>query len=342
VQHTSVAHVAAMVSENLETSWMSAEAELSLDASELGDAIGLPLQPMTLAEGSISADSSGVTINASTPGSFHPLIAFTGAGADVVAHFNSPTDWSVELSGDMSVSGVDLGANATATLTPAGIEVHGMFAAPMGAVEMSGIIDSTGFHIGGSADVEIDVVAGNEVTQWITNGAVCGYSWVTDAAVCGTETVVSGAICGYDTVTDAAVCGWDTVTSAALCGTSWITCSSGDWWNPTTWSCEVANTCDVAATCSVEASCQVADSCYDFSQPLSCWGTVTVPDYDFGDFVGAIDLGIGTGGLFGDVSGQYCPTGGTCVTLAGGSLQVGDPMQACIDIPAVGPACAPF
>ena len=68
-----------------------------------------------------------------------------------------------------------------------------------------------------------------------------------------------------------------------------------------------------------------------------------MPDFNYGTFQGVVDVKIGNSGLEGAVSGQYCPTGSSYTTLGGGRVKVssGKP-EACITVPGVGEACAPF
>jgi hypothetical protein len=68
-----------------------------------------------------------------------------------------------------------------------------------------------------------------------------------------------------------------------------------------------------------------------------------IPDYDYGSFEGRIALSVGTSGVAGEVSGEYCAHGDTCTRLAGGRVKIGDPLVACIDVPpGLGEFCAPF
>lgn len=65
-----------------------------------------------------------------------------------------------------------------------------------------------------------------------------------------------------------------------------------------------------------------------------------MPDFNYGTFQGVVDVKIGNSGLEGAVSG---PTGSNCTTLGGGRVKVssGKP-EACITVPGIGEACAPF
>jgi hypothetical protein len=84
----------------------------------------------------------------------------------------------------------------------------------------------------------------------------------------------------------------------------------------------------------------VANSC---QKVKTCEQHVTVPDFNYGSFAANVTVKIGSGGLEGSVSGQYCPVGGSCTTLVGGRVKVssGTP-EACITVPSVGEVCAPF
>jgi len=213
----------------------------------------------------------------------------------------------------------------------------------------------------------------------VTDGAICGYEVVSDGAVCGFETVTSGAVCGFETVTSAAVCGSDFVANGAICGYDWVTSGAECGYNTVVdeicgwdfldWFCEDVisyepKSCNVAARCNVPRTCtdynapktctdynlpktctnfNLPKTCEDIQSPATCQHHEIIPDFDFGDFNGRIYLSLSNTGLVGDVEGEYCATEGGCTTLFGGRLRIGDPMEACIDIPGgLGEFCAPF
>jgi hypothetical protein len=257
--------------------------------------------------------------------------------------------------------------------------VSGVFATPISKVDMSGSITRAGVDLEGQAEVTIPIVAGKEIAQWVTDAAVCGYETVTDASVCGYETVKDGTKCGYDTVKDAtlcgteyvkdgtqcgvnyaqsgAECGYSYVQDAAQCGVSVFSDVAHCGWDcvsslfsscscSVAKSCNVANTCSFPKSCNVPATCQIAKTC---SVPASCERVktcethVTVPDFNYGSFKGTVKVKIGTSGLEGAVEGDYCATGSSCTTLAGGRVKVssGKP-EACVDVAGLGEFCAPF
>ena len=59
-----------------------------------------------------------------------------------------------------------------------------------------------------------------------------------------------------------------------------------------------------------------------------------------GEFVGKINLQLGTRGLSGQVRGEYCDQ--QCTALAGGRLSLLPQPQACIAIPLLGDVCTPI
>ncbi len=218
-------------------------------------------------------------------------------------------------------------------------------------------------------------------TDTIVDGAICGYEIVTDAAICGTETVQEGfrtvtdavlcgthtvtdaVLCGTHTVTDAAICGTKTITSAAICGTETfidaaceIACGllGCDCEETRPKSCSVAKSCDVANSCRVASTCSVPNfverpaTCADLSKPRSCEvpascqieatceTTVEVPVFH-GNVAAEVSFSLDGRGLRGDVAGTFDGT-----TLANGRVRLGDPFEACIDVPPFGEMCAPF
>lgn len=379
LKNTMQLQAAGHASTHLEESYFKAEGQLSFDAGKLGDWTGLDLNDLALAQATLLVDKDGVLVTGTASAAFSPYVGLQG-NVDAVGYFNGqPQGWYVTLDGRLVVSGIDLSADAHARLDRNGMQVSGKFQTPISLIDMSGAITKAGVDVRGAAKVTIPIVAGKEVAQWVTDAAVCGYETVTDAAVCGTQTVTDGAKCGFsyvkngtlcgtEYVKDAAQCGTKTITSAAECGTSYVQsaaqcgvsvfsdlahcgwdCVSSVF---TSCSCNVANscnvpkTCSVANTCQIEASCNVPNTC---SVPATCQRVatcetkVTIPDFDYGSFVGSVDVAIGTSGLGGEVKGEYCATGGNCTTLAGGRVKLssGKP-EACIDVPGVGEFCAPF
>jgi hypothetical protein len=366
-------------SANPDQSYFTAQGNLALDATALGQWTGLSLNDLAMATATLRADSTGVNVTGTASGSFSPYVGLNG-NVNVAGFFDgAPADWHVTLDGDLSVSSIDLSAAAHAQIDATGMSVNGSYTTPLTTVAMTGSVTGSNVDVEGTATVSIPIVAGKQVVQQIVNAAVCGYTTVTDAGTCGVQTitdavqcgttaVTSAAECGTTTVTDAVKCGTTTVTSAAECGVSTVTsavecgtstfsdiahcgascieslfsscsCSAPN-------SCNVANSCSVAATCKIPSTCNVPNTCTvpkSCQIPATCNQTVTVPDFNYGTFDGSITLAIGTNGLSGAVQGSYCPTGGTCVTLGGGRLNLsnGKP-EACITVDTLGEFCAPF
>lgn len=366
-------------STNLEEMYIQAEGDLSLDASKLGAWTGIDLNDLAMAHASLTIDKDGVLVTGTASASFSPYLGMKG-DVDAVGYFNGrPNGWYVTLDGQLVVSGIDLSAAAHARLDKNGMLVSGKFQTPFTLIDMSGSITAGGVDVQGRAEITIPIVAGKEVVQWVTDKAVCGTEAVADAALCGAETIQDGTKCGYDTVKDAALCGTSYVKDGALCGTSYaanaaecgvhsvtsaaqcgvdvfsdvfhcgISCVSSLF---SSCSCSVARSCNVASTCTFPNTCQVAATCNiakTCSVPKTCDKVktcethVTVPDFDYGSFKGSVKVKIGTSGLEGAVEGDYCATGGSCTTLAGGRVKVsGGKPEACVDVAGLGEFCAPF
>ncbi len=364
-------------STQISDSYLMAEGDLSLDAGKIGQWTGLDLNDLAMAKATLNADKDGLTVTGTASTSISPYIGLKGDLATVGFFNGKPQDWYVTLDGRFAVSGVELGADAHARIDQTGMFVNGKFQTPISLITLSGEITKSGVDLEGSAKVTIPIVGGKEVAQWVTDAAVCGYETVTDAAVCGSETVANGAVCGYDTVKDATLCGTNIVKDAAQCGTktvqdatlcgvhavtdgatcgynvvtSCIECVSVIWGGScncgqTAKSCNVASTCSVANSCSVAATCNIAKTCdvpKSCQKVKTCETKVTIPDFNYGSFQGEVAVKVGNSGLEGSVSGEYCPTGSTCTTLAGGRVKVssGKP-EACVTVAGVGEVCAPF
>jgi hypothetical protein len=377
LKNTQQLKAAGHASTELSDSYFAAEGDLSIDASKLGQWTGLDLNDLAMAKATLNADKDGLTVAGTASTSISPYIVLKGDLATAGFFNGKPSDWYVTMDGRFAVSSIDLGADAHARIDQRGMSVSGQFQTPISLIAMSGNISQSGVDLQGNAKVTIPIVAGKEVAQWVTDAAVCGYETVTDAAVCGSQTVANGAVCGYNTVKDAtlcgttivqdaaqcgtkavqdsAICGYTTVTDGAKCGydviSSCAACVSVIWGGScdcgkTAKSCKVAATCDVAKSCTVAATCNVAKTCSvpnSCQKVKSCEQKVTVPDFNYGSFEGVVDVKIGNSGLEGAVSGLYCPTGGTCITLGGGRVKLssGKP-EACITVPSVGEVCAPF
>jgi hypothetical protein len=377
LKNTQQLKAAGHASTRLSDTYFAAEGDLSLDASKLGQWTGLDLNDLAMAKATLNADQDGLTVTGTAATSISPYIGLKGELATVGFFNGHPKDWYVTLDGRFAVSGIDLSADAHARLDQQGMLVNGKFETPISLIAMSGSISKAGVDLEGSAKVTIPIVGGKEVAQWVTDAAVCGYETVTDAAVCGSQTIANGSVCGYNTVKDATLCGSNIVSDAAVCGTrvvqdgalcgyhtvtdgaqcgfnvitSCASCVSVLWGGScdcgqTAKSCNVASTCTIAKSCSVAATCDIPKTCdvpKSCQKVKSCETKVTVPDFNYGSFQGVVELKIGNSGLEGAVAGQYCPTGSSCTTLAGGRLKLssGKP-EACITVPEVGEMCAPF
>ena len=330
--------VEALVSDSLADSYVHVDARYAMDLSGLAETTGIQLDELYSVEGRIDINREvGVRLEGISQRSFSPLIEASSA-VRVVAHYKSETDWFIEMTGDLSIGGVNLSANATARLSAAGILVQGVMDTGVSTIALSGEINRDGVRLEGHAAVNIDIVAGKQVVEWVVDGALCGYAVVENGALCGYETVTSAAICGTQTITNGAVCGYKFITSGAVCGYKTIGC----WLNPFKWgSCKVAKECRVAKSCSVPRTCtnfSAPKTCTDWSQPLSCERTSVIPDWNWGAYTGSVDVVLSNAGLRGSVSGDYCYEG-SCEQLVGGSLNIGDPIEACVQIPTLGEFC---
>lgn len=366
-------------STHLEEMYIKAEGDLSFDASKLGAWTGIDLNDLAMAKATLNIDKDGVLVTGTASAAFSPYLGLQG-DVDAVGYFNGhPSGWYVTLDGQLVVSGIDLSTTAHARLDKNGMLVNGKFQTPLSLIDMSGSITRAGVDVEGHAEITIPIVAGKDVAQWVTDKAVCGTEAVTDSAICGADTLKDGSKCGYDTVKDATLCGSNYVKDAGQCGSSYaanaaecgvhsvtsaaqcgvdvfsdiihcgVSCVSSIF---SSCSCSVARSCNVASTCTFPNTCQVAATC-DIAKTCSvpktcdkvktCETHVTVPDFNYGSFKGIVNVKIGTSGLEGSVEGDYCPTGSSCTTLAGGRVKVssGKP-EACVDVAGLGEFCAPF
>lgn len=376
IKNSAELKVAGLASSKLDESYFKAQGDMSLDAGKLGEWTGLDLDDLAMATATLEIDENGVLIQGKATTSISPVIGLSGS-LDALGYFNGdPNGWYVTLDGQLAVKGIDLGADAHMKLDKSGMFVSGKMTTPISLIEMSGSITKAGVDLTGHAEVEIPIVAGKEIVQWVTDAAVCGYETVTDAAVCGYQTVTDGAKCGTKMVTDAALCGTKTVTDAAVCGSQYVTSGAVCGYQTVTsatlcgvdyfsdalhcgWdcvssafsscscsfpkTCQVATSCWTAKTCTVAASCTIANTC---SVPASCQKVKTcekklvVPNFDYGTFKGQVTLKIGNSGLYGDASGQYCTSAGSCTTLASGTVKMTSAgPEACVSIAGLGEFC---
>jgi hypothetical protein len=330
--------VEGLISDDIESSFIAADGMYKMDLAPVGDALGIELNVMESIEGSLDMNSEvGIEFHGVSQRSFTPFVDVAG---DVQVHgsFGNPSDWYIEMSGAMSVGGVGLAGNSRMRLSNDGLIVTGAVDTGIASIEVIGQVTSSGLTLRGEAGTSIDLVAGKAVAELVVDGALCGFKVVSNGAVCGFETVTSAAICGTKTVTSAAICGTKVVTSAAVCGVETFSC----WLNPFNWgSCTEAKSCTQISTCTVADSCanfNAPKTCTDFGRPLTCEKHSILPDFDFGQFNGHVALELGTSGLRGEVSGEYCIEG-NCATLADGYVKVGNTVEACIDL-SLGEFCA--
>ncbi len=379
LKNTAQLRVAGHASTSITDTYVKGQGDLSIDATKLGQWTGLNLTDLAMAQATFNADQHGLTVTGTASTSISPYIGLEGNLATVGYFDGNPADWYVTLDGKFAVSSVELGTDAHARIDQTGMTVSGSFQTPISNIAMLGSITKAGVDLEGTASVTIPITGGKEIIQEVTDAAVCGYETVTDASVCGAQTVANGAACGYTAVTDATKCGTTVVTDAVKCGTSTVSSAAQCGVHEVTdaaqcgvsvfsdiahcgWdcvsslfsscSCSVANSCNVPSTCtianscSIPATCNIANTC---SVPNSCQRVktcdehVTVPDFNYGSFVGKVSVKIGNSGLEGSVDGQYCATGASCVTLLGGRVKIdsGKP-EACVTVDPVGEVCAPF
>ena len=377
LKNTQQLRAAGHISTQLTDTYFMAKGDVSLDAGKLGQWTGLNLNDLAMAQATLNADKDGLTVTGTASTSISPYLGLKGDLATAGFFDGNPANWYVTMDGRFAVSGIDLSTNAHARIDHTGMFVSGKLETPLSLIDVAGNITRDGVDLEGTAKVTIPIVAGKEVVQWVTNAAVCGTETVSDAAVCGSQTVANGTVCGYNTVKDAAVCGTNIVSDAAQCGTktvqdaalcgthvvtdgavcgfnvitSCLSCVGVIWGGScdcgqTAKSCSVASTCTVAASCTVAATCNIAKTCdvpKTCDKVKTCETKVTVPDFDYGSFQGVVNVKVGNSGLEGSVAGQYCPTGSSCTTLAGGRVKVssGKP-EACVTVAGVGEVCAPF
>ncbi|MCK6570560.1 hypothetical protein L6V77_05530 [Myxococcota bacterium] len=357
--------VAGKISTDSEESYLRMHGDYSLDLSGLGALSGLDLSELFMADATIEVDRDGFHLAGVTRTQITPLIGLNGE-ATVTADLGADMDdWRVTIDGHLVIDGIDLSADAHAELTTEGLYVNGVFVTPISRIDLLGRIDGTGVALDGRASIEIPIVAGREVAQWVTDAAVCGYETVTDGAVCGYKTVrdatlcgadwvVDGAVCGSRIVTDGAICGWSYVTDGARCGFSYVTDGARCGWDAVaSWfcdtfdvcdyearSCNVANSCNIANTCSVDLGCNVARTCEiedTCDRVATCEQRVTVPDFNYGTVRGEANLHLGNDGLAVSVDADYCVTDGACTPIGGGRLDLSSTPEVCVTVPGLDP-----
>ncbi|MDH5446381.1 MAG: hypothetical protein OEY52_12580 [Gammaproteobacteria bacterium] len=320
IQPSSNVKMAGLISSDIKKSYLKGEGEYNLNASNLSDLVGITLNDLAASEGTLNIDSTGFKLTAKTSANIHPAIDL-GGSADLTARFTGdPSDWMIGLHGNMSIAGVGL-EDSGVTIDTSGLSANGSFVTPISRVSMSGDIDASGVDLRGRTELTIPVSGVEQVLEWVVDGAYCGYDKVTSAAKCGVDTVKDAAICGTKTITDGAICGYKTITSIFECGINLIGGAK---------TCKIANSCKVANTCSVPKSCNIAKGC----------NKTTNIDISLGDVKAVVDLKIGSSGLGGTVSGEYCHNS-NCQTLGGGQVKASaSGVKACITIPAgVGEVC---
>lgn len=335
IQPHGIVEVSGFLGEPIQDSFYEWAAQFSIDASVLGDALGLDLADLQATDALLTIDRNGFVLVGSTTSQIHPDIALGGEAALRVV---IPVDGSpayIEMIGEMEVFGTGL-QNVILHVGTDGFFVNGEFVTPLSRIAMTGSITDRGPDLRGSAGLDVDLAEITALLDDVADGAVCAVETVSDAAVCGTETVTSGAQCGYETVTNAALCGTEVIYSSALCGGSFnpdaalcgtrqvtdaILCGvenawNGCWksylgvpyWDPFCALNSVARTCAVARKC-----CETPRSCIDLGRPRSCEQPKTcaklltceteaeVPQLDI-QFLASIELQLGVSGIGGSAS----------------------------------------
>ena len=323
IRPATAVRMAGLISSDVATSYLRGEGQYRLNAASLGHLIGVDLNNLVASDATLDIDKSGFLLTGTTAASIHPAVKM-GGNASLAAHFTGdPKDWYIDINGDMGIAGVGL-QDVGLQVDIGGLRAGGDFVTPLSRIGLSGTIDRAGVNLRGGSRVTIPINGVEQVVEWVVDGAICGYEKVTDGVICGVDTVTNAAICGTKTITDGAICGYNVITDILKCGIDILGGAK---------TCKIAKSCSVANTCSVPKSCNIPRGCNKTTN-------ITLPK---GEFVGNVDLLLGSSGLGGNVAGDYCYNG-NCQTLAGGRVKVtGNALEACITIPGgIGEVCAPF
>jgi len=267
--------------------------DITVQASILGSAIGVPMNNLTLAGASFHVDKTGFRISGTAGMGLTPQLVSSTAtitacfGGNSAACLSNDTtvpavigskDWLVRMEGDTSLFGVPL-ISATATANPRGLTMESHLKTQIAQYEMTGTITASDAHVTGSASVSIPLTEANEVLGAVTDGAVCGYHEITDAAKCGFDTLDFG---------DEFHCG------KPHCSWSWRH----------------------GLRCSLSCRVNVPRTCKDLSHPKTCTPS-NVPTFNLGNVKGAVAMTINKSGIAGKFSGSYCASGSSsCVSLS--------------------------
>lgn len=337
------AKVAAYVSSDIQKSHLKAEAEYVFKANKLYSLVpNMPqimLKDIPIAKATLTANAQGIRVTgtASTPPI--PILKPKATLAFDASFPEQPENFFMTMAGDLSIADFPLGA-ASARIDKNGMKAEGTFNTPISQIAMSGAVTGSGADLRGT--IKVDLKGLQQVTQTVTDGAVCGYDYVRDGSVCGYETVRDGALCGSTIVKDAAICGSSYVTSAWECGTRTVTDGAICGWNylksayecmasgfsncKSPKSCDVASSCWVPNSCSIANTCTVAKSC---EKAKTCETKVEVPDFDFGTLEGQLRVTVQSGKATGSVSGRVCKDG-TCMSLGGARVELGASPRVCV------------
>jgi len=272
---------------------------MTVQASTLGQAIGIQLNDVVLSQSIYHVDRVGFRFHGLSTTTLVPLLAATSTtitacfGGDTVACLTDDQtatpakgakDWLLRMEGDVTVAKVPLAA-MTATATPQGVGLAASFKTQGQQVVMTGDItvgaspSTPKVTITGNASVHIPLTASNEVLSAVVDGALCGYHKITDAAKCGEDTV---------NFADEFHCG------KPHCHWSW---KHGLRCDGLSCSVKVPKTCNGAAK-----SCKPTEAA----------------DFNLGSVTATVALTVTNSGIGGAVSGQFCAAGGGCTNLVGG------------------------
>ena len=298
--------LAGLLSNDLARSFVKGKGEYNLNAEGLGKLIGVNLNNLAAQQAELNIDKNGVLLKGTAGASIHPAIDL-GAQASLEAKFTGhPEQWIIKIGGDMSVAGVGL-KNVAVTAGYTGLTTTGSFVTPISSIDMSGMINDAGVDMRGHAEITIPISVLDTVTEWVVDGAICGYEVITDSAICGVNVVVDVLQCAGGAI------------AYGACRANIFSCNSHD-------------CCKHHITCEVAASCEIAKGC----------NTQVEVNLPKGEFKGGINLVLGNSGVGGAVTGEYC-FNGNCTTITGGRVKLGARPEACVTIPGIGKEfCVPF
>ncbi len=153
----------------LPSTYFELQGQFTYPTTQIVKMIGVNIGDMAVGEATLRIDGSGLEAHGVMNAGLHPDVQMQGnATAHIVVPFRKLSNTTVEVTGSMTIGGVDIGAEAMMRIDKKGLMVSGEINTPASRVAVSGSITKAGVQLAGEFSAELDLSAiSNKATEAI-------------------------------------------------------------------------------------------------------------------------------------------------------------------------------